>query len=81
MIAISQPLKNQIVDAPPRNGSLRRIDDILAELLAGYAEIKPVALNDPGSAPAGTVALPEPVIGTLISLPAEVAGCCAPAAD
>ena len=77
MIAICPPTDHQTADSPAHNGSLRRIDEILADLLASYAEIKPVAVNDRASAPAGTVALPEPVIGSLISLPAEIAGCCA----
>jgi len=41
MIAICQPTPAEWNGGPPvaqRTGSLRRIDDILSELLAGYAE-------------------------------------------
>ena len=54
MIAICQPASAQWeaeLPAIPRSGSLRRIDDIVNELLAGYALA--------GQAPAATDTRPE----------------------
>jgi hypothetical protein len=78
MIAISSPTQAEMNGpvAEPRTGSLRRIDDILAELLVGYASVaKQPAAEDIDSAQ------PERLIGAPVSVPAEIGSCCVPVGE
>jgi hypothetical protein len=83
MIAICPAPQSQIGDlaTAPRAGSLRRIDDILAELLAGYASALPQPVAAENDRPVETAAQPERLMGGLVTLPVEMDACCASAAE
>ncbi len=83
MIAISTTAASQTSDPIGRTGSLRRIDEILAELFAGYAVIGNAVTRDAANAAANDTARPavgtEPLVAGLVALPGGA--CCTAAAE
>ena len=77
MIAICTPAESQTSESIGRTGSLRRIDEILAELLAGYA-VAGDSVDGPAEK-ACPAAAREPLVAGLVALPGDA--CCTPAAE
>jgi hypothetical protein len=78
MIAIcpAAELKVSTPVTTPRTGSLRRIDDILTELLGAYALAAPVTVSDETNRPAETVAHSPVWLPALETGASEMPACC-----
>jgi hypothetical protein len=83
MIAICTSAASQTSESVGRTGSLRRIDEILAELLAGYAVAETAVDGAPVAATekAAAVGEAEPLVAGLVALPGDAGACCSPAAE